>query len=71
MAEALGLKSTGGNAFLRSMTRKGVRSEIPENLWELIENPIFFRLFDPDSETGLGGTADGYKEVSRSELDLV
>lgn len=63
MAQALGLKSTGGNAFLRSMTRPGVRSEIGLELWGKIENPIFFRLFDPDSENdlgGLGGTADGY-----------
>ena len=60
MADALTLKSTGGNAFLRSMTRPGVRSEIDENLWEIIENPIYFNLIDPDSENDLGSTSDGY-----------
>src|SRR4051812_8387218 len=33
MAKALTLKSEGGNAFLRTVTRKGVRSAISENLW--------------------------------------
>jgi len=61
MAEVLNLKSTGGNAFLRSMTRPGVRSEIDQNLWERIENPIYFKLVDPDSENELAGTADGYE----------
>lgn len=61
MAEVLTLKSTGGNAFLRSMTRPGVRSEIDQNLWEKIENPIYFKLSDPDSGADLGVTADGYE----------
>lgn len=61
MADVLGLKSTGGNAFLRSMTRPGVRSEIDQELWEKIENPIYFKLVDPDSETEFGATADGYE----------
>lgn len=61
MANALGLKSTGGNAFLRSMTRPGVRSEIDSDLWENIEKPIFFKLSDPDSENELGATGDGYE----------
>jgi len=60
MADILGLQSTGGNAFLRSMTRPGVRSEIPENTWEKIENPIFFKILDPDSKNETG-TADGYE----------
>lgn len=61
MADVLGLQSTGGNAFLRSMTRPGVRSEIDEKLWQAIENPIFFRPVDPDSGNDLGITADGYE----------
>lgn len=61
MADILGLKSEGGNAFLRSMTRPGVRSEIPDNTWNSIENPIFFKVVDPDSKTGSGSTADGYE----------
>ena len=59
MAEALTLKSAGGNAFLRSMTRPGVRSEIPLELWKKIENPIFFNITGDDSKTV--GTADGYE----------
>lgn len=61
MADVLALKSTGGNAFLRSLTRPGVRSEIDQELWERIENPIYFKLVDPDSESELGPTADGYE----------
>jgi hypothetical protein len=34
MARALNLKSEGGNAFLRTVTRKGVRSAISDELWE-------------------------------------
>jgi hypothetical protein len=64
MADILGLKSAGGNAFIRSMTRPGVRSEIPESTWKKIENPIFFKFVDNDSKMGGGGTAgtgDGYE----------
>lgn len=61
MADILGLQSTGGNAFLRSFTRPGLRSEIPENLWDRIENPIFFKVIEPDSKTDGGITADGYE----------
>lgn len=61
MADILGLKSTGGNSFLRSMTRPGIRSEIPDETWEKIENPIFFKIVDPDSKTDTGITADGYE----------
>lgn len=60
MADILGLQSSGGNAFLRSMTRPGVRSEILEEAWEKIENPIFFRIVDPDSGNDIS-TADGYE----------
>jgi hypothetical protein len=64
MADILGLKSTGGNAFLRSMTRPGVRSEIPDSTWEEIENPIFFKIVEPDSKTENGVTADGYEAAT-------
>lgn len=61
MADILGLKSAGGNAFIRSMTRPGVRSEIPDSTWQKIENPIFFKFIDNDSKSGGGGTGDGYE----------
>jgi hypothetical protein len=54
MARGLQLQSTGGNAFLRTMSRKGVRSALAEKLIEKIENPVFFRPLTGDS-------ADGYE----------
>lgn len=68
MADVLALKSTGGNAFLRSMTRPGVRSEIDQKLWETIEKPIYFNIVDHDSETGAGSTADGYQADTLIEV---
>lgn len=61
MAAALGLKSQGGNAFMRSMTREGVRSGLPENLVLKIENPIFFKPLNGDS-------ADGYEATTLIEV---
>jgi hypothetical protein len=52
MAKALNLKSAGGNAFLRSMTRKGIGSELDEKLVEIIENPLFFKPLTLDSAHG-------------------
>ncbi|MBK6896200.1 MAG: hypothetical protein IPH06_06385 [Alphaproteobacteria bacterium] len=43
MANALGLKSQGGNAFLRTMTRKGISQKITDPLQEKIDNPIKFK----------------------------
>lgn len=63
MADILGLQSTGGNAFLRSFTRPGLRSEVPEKLWQKIENPCTFRILDDDPKSGsnVPGTGDGYE----------
>lgn len=52
MAAALGLKSEGGNAFLRTMTRKGIRSGLPEKLVNMIENPIYFKGLTTDLVDG-------------------
>jgi hypothetical protein len=52
MAKALNLKSAGGNAFLRSMTRKGIGSELDEKLVEIIENPLIFKPLTQDSAHG-------------------
>lgn len=61
MAAALGLKSEGGNAFMRSMTREGVRSSLTPELVYKIENPIHFR--------GLGlDLADGYEATTLIEV---
>ncbi len=43
MAKALGMKSGGGNVFLRAMQRKGLGSELGQELLEKIENPINFK----------------------------
>ena len=67
MAKALTLKSVGGNAFLRPVTRKGVRSAIDENLQEKIDNPIVFRYLDTDSDSS-AGTADGYEATTLIEV---
>ena len=65
MANALGLKSEGGNAFMRTVTRKGIRSVIDENLWGKIENPIVFKPLN-------GNSADGYEASTFIEVcDLI
>jgi hypothetical protein len=43
MANALRLQSEGGNAFVRTMSRRGVRSVLSDDLAKKIENPIFFK----------------------------
>lgn len=53
MASALGLKSEGGNAFMRTMSRDGIRSVASEKLIEKLEKPIFFKPLR-------GDLADGY-----------
>lgn len=53
MAAALGLKSEGGNAFMRTMSRKGIRSVFRPNHIKIIDNPIFFKPLR-------GDLADGY-----------
>ncbi|PXW53108.1 P63C domain-containing protein [Methylobacterium sp. B4] len=60
MAAALGLKSTGGSAFLRSMTRPAIRSRISDDLWHVIDNPHHFRPV-PNDLTPQGLVIDGYE----------
>lgn len=52
MAKTLGLKSEGGNVFLRTMNSKGLGSFIPEKLRESIENPILFKTIKGDLAHG-------------------
>lgn len=61
MANALRLQSEGGNAFLRTMSRKGVRSVLSDDLEKKIENPIFFRPLG-------GDLADGYEAETLIEV---
>jgi hypothetical protein len=45
---ALGLKSEGGNTFLKTLSGKKPGSEIGENLREKLENPIVFNVTGAD-----------------------
>ncbi|MFZ3182512.1 MAG: P63C domain-containing protein [Methylocystis silviterrae] len=54
MARALGLKSEGGNAFLKTLSGKTIGSAIPESLWEKINNPVVFKPL-------VGDPAHGYE----------
>lgn len=58
MAAALGLKSKGGNAFLRSMTRPAIRSQISDDIWSNIGSPQHFRREDGGPR---GLVIDGYE----------
>ncbi|MFM9979115.1 MAG: P63C domain-containing protein [Sphingomonadaceae bacterium] len=52
MARALGLKSEGGNAFLKTLGGKKLGSEITEELRENLENPIVFEIVGADPGHG-------------------
>lgn len=52
MAKALGLKSEGGNAFMKALSRKSLGSEIDKELWERIRNPIVFNSLGSDPAHG-------------------
>lgn len=56
MARALGLKSEGGNAFLKTLSGKTIGSIIPEDLWEKINNPIVFKPLAGDPGHGYEAT---------------
>ena len=64
MAKAVGLKSGGGNVFLRTMRAKGLGSEIGESLYEKIENPIYFNYMR--SDPGHAYEADVLVEVCKA-----
>lgn len=55
MARALGLKSEGGNAFLKTLSGKKLGSEITEDLKEKLENPIVFTISGADPGHGFEG----------------
>jgi hypothetical protein len=66
MAKALGLKSAGGNAFMKTMAGKGLGSAFTENLREKIKNPIIFKPLTQDLAHGYeaGVLADVAKVIS-------
>jgi hypothetical protein len=52
MARALGLKSDGGNAFMKTMGRKSLGSVIIPEMREKIDNPIIFKPLSGDPAHG-------------------
>jgi len=67
MAKALGMKSGGGNVFLRAMQRKSLGSHLGANLLEKIENPINFKPLTQDLAHGYD--AEVLAEISRAIVD--
>lgn len=71
-ADALDLKSDGGSAFWRTMSRKGVGSVMPEKLRQKLANPIVFKYVDPGSKaetTTHGFDTATFVEVLRVLMD--
>ncbi len=66
MARALGMRSEGGNVFLRAMQRKGLGSELGRDLLEKIENPINFKPLTQD--LGHGYEASVLVEICKAIL---
>jgi hypothetical protein len=64
MARTLGMKSGGGNVFMRAVKRKGLGSEIDDKLIEKLENPIIFKPLTQD--LGHGYEAEVLVEVCKA-----
>lgn len=64
MARALGMKSGGGNVFLRAMQRKSLGSELGQELLQKIENPINFKPITLD--LGHGYEAEVLVEICKA-----
>src|ERR1017187_84372 len=56
MAKALGMKSEGGNVFMRAMGRKGLGSVIGEELRSKLDNPLIFKTLTADLGHGYDAT---------------
>ena len=67
IARALGLKSEGGNAFMKTISRQGLGSAISAELWEKIENPIEFKPLSGDPAHGYG--AETFIDVCNAIID--
>ncbi|MCA3626917.1 MAG: hypothetical protein IOC49_06710 [Methylobacterium sp.] len=64
MARAIGLKSEGGNAFLKTLAGKKLGSELSQELRESLENPIVFNVSGADP--GHGYEAETLVEVCKA-----
>ena len=67
MARALGLKSEGGNAFMKTISRRGLGSVISPDLWETIANPIEFQPLNGDPAHGY--RAETFIDVCNAIID--
>ncbi len=67
MARALGMKSGGGNVFMKAVTRKGLGSVVPIELKDKLENPIIFNHLAGDPAHGY--EADTLIEVCDSIIE--
>src|ERR1035437_3973943 len=56
MAKALGMKSEGGNVFMRAMSRKGLGSVIEGDLRKTLDNPLIFKPLTADLAHGYDAT---------------
>ena len=56
LARALGMKSGGGNVFMRTIGRKGLGSVVPHNLLENLQNHILFKPLSGDPAHGYEAT---------------
>lgn len=67
MAKALGMKSGGGNVFLRAMRRKSLGSHLSGDLLDRIENPINFKPLTQDLAHGYD--AEILSDIAKSIVD--
>jgi hypothetical protein len=67
MARALGLKSTGGNAFMKMISRKGLGSAISPELHQKIANPLEF--IPTSGDPAHGYPAEVFIEVCNAIID--
>ncbi len=73
LARNLGMKSGGGNVFMRTISRKGLGSVISPELRQKLENPLIFKTIDGDLAHGYEGSVlidicDAIWEASRQGL---
>jgi hypothetical protein len=66
MARAIGLKSEGGNAFLKTLSGNRLGSEISDDLRKNLENPIVFNISGADP--GHGYEAETLVDVCKAVI---
>lgn len=71
MARALGLKSEGGNAFMKTMQGKGLGSGLPDDLKKKINSPLNFKPLTQDLAHGYDAEvlAEVAKAIAKADSD--